>query len=69
MNNHYQVFLVLDQLNNLVTFTNINQATIVPVKKDDKTTNAVKVDDEYCEEFVEAIHAKGWTHRIVPPIK
>lgn len=58
-------FVVTDQLGNRVRFVEVNESVPVPVSRDPNRPCTIKVDEDYCAEFINAVEAHGWTHRLI----
>jgi len=62
----HQNFVVTDKEGNRVPFTSINNSVPVPVRRDPNRPCTIMVNTEYCADFIDAVEAKGWFHRLIP---
>ncbi|NCU32459.1 MAG: hypothetical protein EOM23_05915 [Candidatus Moranbacteria bacterium] len=61
----YQTFVVTDLTGQRVRFGEINQSVPVPITRDPNRPCTVKVANEYCADFIDAVRDQGWSHRLI----
>ncbi len=61
----YQTFVITDGANQRVRFGEINESVPVPIARDPNKPCTIRVKEDYCAEFIDAVEAQGWTHRLI----